>query len=184
MCVKNGHSLDRAIYSKWIEEFFRPLQICIWINLIPVTVSHKTSFNEWYAEPSRAPTFIWLPCCAILACSEVRTWDENFVIQMKPWISNFLFWVISSRKSSVGTREARQWACPRFISVFCELHRRRILWSSKLAQNGRTRVDVHTHCSRYTAHRFENRRCTNAKSLRANATAQRTTGTRPRTIPH
>ncbi len=42
--------------------------------LLPLLAS-KPSFAEWYAKPLRAPTFICLPCCAILACSEVWTWD-------------------------------------------------------------------------------------------------------------
>jgi hypothetical protein len=38
---------------------------------------------------------------------------------MNPWITNFLLLVISIHKSRVGARKARQWACPRFISVVC-----------------------------------------------------------------
>ncbi len=38
---------------------------------------------------------------------------------MNPWITNFLTLVISCHKSRVGAREARQWTCPRFISVVC-----------------------------------------------------------------
>jgi hypothetical protein len=33
----------------------------------------KTSFNEWYAKPSRAPTLICLTCCALLVWSKVGT---------------------------------------------------------------------------------------------------------------
>jgi hypothetical protein len=55
--------------------------------------------------------------CAILACSKVGTWDQSFVNQMNPWITNFLLLVISSHKSRVGAREARQWACSRSMSV-------------------------------------------------------------------
>ncbi len=38
----------------------------IGVKPIPVTVKQysKTSFTEWYAKPSRAPTLICLPCCA------------------------------------------------------------------------------------------------------------------------
>jgi hypothetical protein len=36
-------------------------------------LASKTSFAEMYAKPSRAPTLICLPCCAILACSKVGT---------------------------------------------------------------------------------------------------------------
>jgi hypothetical protein len=63
-----------------------------------------------------------LPCCAILACSKVGTWDENFVIQMNPWITNFLLLAIFSRKSRFGAREARQWTCPGFTSVVCAIN--------------------------------------------------------------
>ncbi len=38
-----------------------------------LTLASETSFTEWYAKPSRAPTLICLPCCAILACSKVGT---------------------------------------------------------------------------------------------------------------
>ncbi len=41
--------------------------------LLPL--ASKTSFTEWYAKPSQAPTLICLPCFAILACSKVGTWD-------------------------------------------------------------------------------------------------------------
>jgi hypothetical protein len=36
--------------------------------LLPL--ASETSFTEWYAKPSRAPTLICLHCCAILACSK------------------------------------------------------------------------------------------------------------------
>ncbi len=38
---------------------------------------------------------------------------------MNPWNSNFLLLVMFIYKSRVGAREARQWVCPRFISVVC-----------------------------------------------------------------
>jgi hypothetical protein len=41
----------------------------IGIKLLPVT--SETSFTEWRAKPSRAPTLICLPSCAILASSKV-----------------------------------------------------------------------------------------------------------------
>jgi hypothetical protein len=40
---------------------------------------------------------------------------------MNPWISNFLLLAISGHISRVGALKARQWACPRFISVVCGL---------------------------------------------------------------
>jgi hypothetical protein len=36
--------------------------------LLPVT--SKLSFIESYGKPSRAPTLIWLPYCAIWACGK------------------------------------------------------------------------------------------------------------------
>jgi hypothetical protein len=30
----------------------------------------KTSFTEWYEKPLQTPALIWLPSCAILACSK------------------------------------------------------------------------------------------------------------------
>ncbi len=39
--------------------------------LLPL--ASKTSFTEWHAKLSRAPTLICLPCCAILACRKVGT---------------------------------------------------------------------------------------------------------------
>ncbi len=44
------------------------------LELLPLT--SETSFTELYAKPSRAPTLICLPCCAILACSKVETWSK------------------------------------------------------------------------------------------------------------
>jgi hypothetical protein len=80
----------------------------------------KTSFTEWYSVPSHAPTLICLPCCVILACSKVWTWDSKFVIQMNPWITHSLLFVISSHKSRVGAREAKsQWTRPEFTSIVC-----------------------------------------------------------------
>jgi hypothetical protein len=72
-----------------------------------------------YAKPSRAPTLICSPCCAIFAWNEVGIWDSNFVFQMDPRITNFLLLVISSQKSRFGAHEARQWPCPRFVRVVC-----------------------------------------------------------------
>jgi hypothetical protein len=61
-------------YFKWIEGFIT------WKNVLESTsnllpLASKTNFAELYAKPSRAPTLIFLPCCAILACSKVGTWD-------------------------------------------------------------------------------------------------------------
>jgi hypothetical protein len=60
----------------------------------------------------------------------------NFVIEMDPWIRNFLLLVISTHNSGVGVRKARQWACPRFMSHVCSLclggltgHTPKALWS-------------------------------------------------------
>jgi hypothetical protein len=39
------------------------------------------------------------------------------VIQIDPWITNFLLLVMSSHKSRFGVREAGQWDCPRFTYV-------------------------------------------------------------------
>jgi hypothetical protein len=41
---------------------------------------------------------------------------------MSPWITNFLLLVISSHKLKVCARKARQWACPRLVSVVCVLN--------------------------------------------------------------
>jgi hypothetical protein len=40
-----------------------------------------------------------LPYWSILACSNVATWDQNFVIQINLWIAGFLLLVISSHNS-------------------------------------------------------------------------------------
>jgi hypothetical protein len=45
---------------------------------------------------------------------------------MNPWITNFPLLVISRHKSRVRARVARQWACPRFISVVCAINRAEI----------------------------------------------------------
>ncbi len=72
----------------------------------------KPIFTEWYAKPPRATTLICLPCCAPLACSKVRIWDKNVVIQMNLWIKSFLLLFISRHKSRIGAREERQWVSP------------------------------------------------------------------------
>jgi hypothetical protein len=82
-----------------------------------LSLASKTSFTELYGKPSPAPTLTCSPCCAILACSKVGPWDQNYVIQMNAWITNFLLLVISSHISRAGAREIRQWAWPRFVSV-------------------------------------------------------------------
>ncbi len=76
--------------------------------LLPL--ASKTSFSEswideWYAKASPAPILTFLSCCVILAWSNVRLWDWNFVMQNNPWITNFLLLVISSHKSKVCVRE-------------------------------------------------------------------------------
>ncbi len=119
-CVsKKMVEIGTGQYLKWIEGFItskthwnQP-----YIYLLPL--ASKTSFTVLYSKPSRAPTLICLPCCAILACSKVESWDYKFIIQMNLWITNFLLLVLSSHKSSVGAREAWQWACPTSISVVC-----------------------------------------------------------------
>jgi hypothetical protein len=69
-----------------------------------------------HGKPLQPPTFISLPCCAILACSKVENSNENFVIQMNPWC--FLLLVISGyNEARVIAQKERQWASPRFISV-------------------------------------------------------------------
>jgi hypothetical protein len=50
-------------------------------------------------------------------------------------ITNFLFSVISSQKSRVGAREARQWACVRFISVVWGCITSNPQWVSKLFEH-------------------------------------------------
>jgi hypothetical protein len=91
------------------------------MNLIPVTVSQQNHFYCIVLKLLRAPTLICSPCSAILAWSEVgiSNYRYNLVIRRIPVYPNFLLLVISSHGSRVGAREARQWACLRFISVVC-----------------------------------------------------------------
>ncbi len=108
---------------KWIEGVTTYKKYCIEINLIhvPVTLASKTSSTEWYGKTFQAPTFNCLPCCAILTSSKIGTWDENCVIQINPWFTNFLILMISiaTNEELALARQARQWTCPRFISVVC-----------------------------------------------------------------
>jgi hypothetical protein len=60
--------------------------------LLPL--ASKTNFTELHGKPSRAPTLPCLPCCTILACSKVGSWDYNSVILT----ANFLLLVITSQK--------------------------------------------------------------------------------------
>ncbi len=84
-------------------------------------LANKISFNEWHVKHSRAPsTLICLPCYAIFACSKVGTWDENFAIQMNPWIRNFLLLVISSHKSIVW-RSQNNIVGLYWIQIICSL---------------------------------------------------------------
>ncbi len=74
MNVKKGQSWDRAIFS--MDEGLYHLEKNVLEStsyLLPL--ASKTSFTERYAKPLRAPTLTCLPCCAILACSKVGTWD-------------------------------------------------------------------------------------------------------------
>jgi hypothetical protein len=48
------HKMDRRLYH--LENLLESISY-----LLPV--SSKTSSTEWYAEPSRAPNLICLPCC-------------------------------------------------------------------------------------------------------------------------
>ncbi len=114
---KKGYGWNRARFDedRGLYQFKNVLK---WTSYL-VPLASKTSLTESYEKPSRAQTRICSPCCAIFACSRLGTWDLNFVIQMSPWITNLLLLVNSSQKARVGAQKARQWVCPRFISVVC-----------------------------------------------------------------
>jgi hypothetical protein len=73
VCQK-GQSLDRAIL-KMNRGLYHLEKNVLESTLYLLPLASKNSFTKWYAKPSRAPTLICLPCCAILACSKVGTWD-------------------------------------------------------------------------------------------------------------
>jgi hypothetical protein len=62
---KSKFQMDRGLYH------LEKIVLASASYLLPL--ASKTSFTEWFAKPSRAPTLICLPCCAILACSKVGT---------------------------------------------------------------------------------------------------------------
>jgi hypothetical protein len=54
-------------YFEWIERG-SPLRENVLESIsYPLLLASKTSFNEQYAKPLRAPTLICFPCCAIFA---------------------------------------------------------------------------------------------------------------------
>ncbi len=110
MCVKTISKLGQGNTNKR-REGFTTWKERIGINLIPVPLASTTSFTERYAKPSRAITLTSVPCWAMLACSEVKTWDQTSLNSGKS--------LVLSHKSRCGAREGRQWACPKFISVVC-----------------------------------------------------------------
>jgi hypothetical protein len=54
---------------KWLNHLKNILESISYLLII----ASNTSFTEWFSKPWRGPTHICLPCCAILACSEVGT---------------------------------------------------------------------------------------------------------------
>ncbi len=79
---KKGQSWGRAVYKvdrdlyNLEKPYMNQPHICYRLPVKPAT--------ELYEKPLPAPTLICLPCCAILACSQVGISDEKFVIQMNP----------------------------------------------------------------------------------------------------
>jgi hypothetical protein len=74
MCVKTKTKKVRVgagQYLEWIEGFtIKRKKKHVGINLILLPLASKTSIFELHGKP-RAPSFPCLPCCTILAGSEV-----------------------------------------------------------------------------------------------------------------
>ncbi len=105
-------------YFKRIKGF-TTYKIVLESTLYQLQLASKTSFTEWYAKPSRAPTLICLPCCAILACSKARNWDRILYFRWIPKLrTSYFWWFLVTNQESVLAK-AIQWVCPRFISVVC-----------------------------------------------------------------
>jgi hypothetical protein len=115
-CVKKKVRVGKGYYSLNDESFYHIKNNILESISYLLPLASKTSFTEWCAKPSQASTLICWACCVILACSEVGTWNKNFVIddETNAWITNFLPLVISSHKSRVGARKARECAFSRF----------------------------------------------------------------------
>jgi hypothetical protein len=117
-CQEMSKLEQRNSLKRWLDGGLNHLQKRIVTNLTHVTFSPRKTYTESCAKPSRTSTLTSSPGCAFSAYRKLDTWNWKFVIQMSPWITNFLFSVIFRQKWSVGAREARQWAfCLRFISV-------------------------------------------------------------------
>ncbi len=73
-CMSMKVKVGTGQYYKWIEGFTTKKKNVLESTSYLLPLANKTSFTEWHAKPSRAPTLICLPyCCAILACSKVGT---------------------------------------------------------------------------------------------------------------
>ncbi len=112
----------------------------------------KTYWNQphtWHCKTSTNSHLFTLLCqFSKAASSEVGMWGWIFVLQMKPWIKKVLLLVISSHKTGVCAREARQWAC-RFICVVCGLSCRTLLGSFAREHATREKITKIHSCNRW-----------------------------------
>ncbi len=98
----------------------------------PLPLASKTSFTALHGKPSRTPTLPCLPCCAILACIKIGSWDYNPVIQMHSWIANFILLVsFSEKKSRVGVRKGMTVRLPKIHICNLWSHQPKIIESSE-----------------------------------------------------
>jgi hypothetical protein len=49
--------------------------LCSGFEHAVLPLASNTSFTEQHGKPSRTPTLPCFPCCVILACSKVGSWD-------------------------------------------------------------------------------------------------------------
>ncbi len=90
-CVSKKVRVGTGQYFKRIEGFTAWKKSIGWVNFIAVTLSQYNQFCWMVCKTfasSRALTLISLPCCAILACSEVN--KIRNLIHMNPWITFLL----------------------------------------------------------------------------------------------
>jgi hypothetical protein len=75
---KISQSWNRALFQVEVIEGSTSPQNVIEINFILLPLASRTSiteFSELHGKLLRAPIFVCLPCCEILACSKAWTWD-------------------------------------------------------------------------------------------------------------
>jgi hypothetical protein len=102
--VQGDILVDRGLYNLK-KNVLKP-------TLYLLQLASKTSFTNWYAKFFASANFHQFALCFFFffACRKVETfelWRLNFLIQMSPWLINFLLLKLSSHISKACVRQRK-----------------------------------------------------------------------------